>query len=114
MRASNASVRLEAHRLKWVRNEKKGPLLSFHELTELEKQFLVEELGKNATIRRLNLEIIDDEEKYNSLFLDVLNDWGIMCPHPVAFIERTDISCRCNMCDCDIIPVLRNIFKQAQ
>lgn len=107
MRTSDASLRLEANRLKFIKNGRRGPLLPFHELTDAEKQFLIEELTRDVSARRLNVSDPADERVFDRMLLDILNDWGVMCPHPVKSAEETTHGYHCHTCGCDLVPVRR-------
>jgi hypothetical protein len=102
MRTGNATLRLEAHRLKWIREKKRIPLLPFHELTDNEKHFFIEELTKDVAVRRLNVELEADESMFDRMLLDILNEWGVMCPHPIKSVEKKKHGYYCFTCGCDV------------
>jgi hypothetical protein len=105
MRTYHPSVRLEAHRLKRIRDHRLGPLIPFHELTEHEKQFLIDELSRDANVRRLNVSDFASEQEFDRMFLSVLDEWGVMCPHPIVSVEVTPVGYRCQICSCDLFPL---------
>lgn len=105
MRPSLPSLRLEAAKLRRVHNGHRGALLAFSELTEQEKQFLLDELTKDATVRRLNVADPDNECMFDKMMLSILNDYGVMCPHPRSSITETRLGYFCNNCECDLVPV---------
>lgn len=111
MSSSNVTPRLEAHRLKWIKQEKKGSLLPFHELSDQERQFFIEELTQNVKIRRLNVDDSSDELFYDRMLLDLLNDWGVMCAHPSSAVKKKKKSFYCNVCGCHIIGVKKIVSK---
>lgn len=111
MRPSSPSVRLEAHRLKWFRSGRRGSLIPFHELTEHERQFLIDELTKDTAARRLVISDPTSEAEFDRLLLDVLNEWGIMCPHPHTSITETSFGYRCSTCDCNVITFKRRALS---
>lgn len=108
MRPSDASVRLEAHRLKFIHNGRRGHLLPFHELNENEKQFFIEELTRDVSARRLKVDHEADERLFDVMLLNILNDWGIMCPHPRTSVQETAHGYSCQTCGCDIITARRS------
>lgn len=108
MRPSSPSVRLEAHRLKWFRSERRGSLIPFHDLTDQEKQFLIDELTRDVAVRRLNVSDPTSESEFDQLFLQVLNEWGVMCPHPGVSVRMTQFGYHCSTCGCDVVSFYRS------
>lgn len=105
MRTSEATVRLEANRLKFIKNGRRGSLLPFYELNENEKQFFIEELTRDVSVRRLNVEDPVNEMIFDKMMMNILNDWGVMCPHSRSALEETKFGYFCRTCGCDLVPV---------
>jgi hypothetical protein len=81
----------------------RGALLPFHELTEHERQFIIDELTKDTAVRRLNVSNPVNEAEFDKLLLAVLNEWGVMCPHPQLSTTETAYGHYCATCGCDVI-----------
>lgn len=103
-------LRLELHRLKYVQSGRRGPLLILADLDAAEKDFLQREVGKDVRVRTLNWTDPADESIFDGAYIDLLAEWGIMCPHPVTAISALDVPNRpgqrafnCRMCGCDLI-----------
>jgi hypothetical protein len=105
MRTGKATARLEANRLKRLRNGNRGSLIPFVELTDIEKVYLTEELMKDVTVARLSLVTPADEFLYDTMFLQLLNEWGVMCPHPWKSVNITNHGFLCNVCGCEVVHV---------
>jgi hypothetical protein len=108
MQPGNATLRLEAHRLKWIRSNRRIPLLQFHELTEHEKQFFIEELTRDVSVRRLQMDQSADATMFDRMLLDILNEWGIMCPHPVSSVTQVPRGYNCDICGCHVVVFKNN------
>jgi len=104
MRTSAPSLRLEAARIKRVHNGGRGPLLPFHELNDPERQFLIDELTKDVTVRRLNVSDPANESIFDKMMLDILTDYGVMCPHPKTALVQKNYGLFCRNCECDLVP----------
>jgi hypothetical protein len=114
MRIVVASPRLAAHRLRWVRDRHTGPLIPFNDLSEIERKFLVDEVMSRIKIRRLSSSEDVDEQIFDELLLDVLNEWGVMCKHPTVIVSKTNFG-RCDLCGCEIfLPWITRQSKRAQ
>lgn len=69
-------TRLDMHRAKRTQMGLMGPLLRIDELSSVEQQIISDEVFKKIRRRKL-------EEDHFSIYLEVLNEWGIICPHPI-------------------------------
>lgn len=69
-KANHAVARLRSHREFFERHG--GPLLRVQDLDHTELSFMTHALACLGT----------DDRLLSKLCLKVLNDWGIMCPHP--------------------------------
>jgi hypothetical protein len=87
--------RLKEHRVEFLKQERKGPLLSYGSLKDHEKLFMA---------RRVFRAIGDfpDRDPYQ-LFSETLYEWGIMCPHPVAKRENRVSYHQCRACGALVI-----------
>ena len=99
MRRAQASTRLTANRLRWTRDGHRGQLLGFFELDEAERQFLVDEITQSVCAAK----IAGDRDCLDRVFMDVLNEWGVMCPHNKRDIEKEGRVIRCNVCGCIVV-----------
>lgn len=98
MRTRGTPTRLEVHRLKYNQLEKKSTLLTYGDLDRKEKQFLQDQLLKDIRVANIDFTGDDDEVKYDRVLLEVLSDFGIMCPHSVqepAEHKRASLCCIC-------------------
>lgn len=71
-----ASKKLKGHRTEFLRQQKKGPLLSYSSLTDHDKLFMAQRVFKAIRSQ-------PGRDQYQ-IFAENLFDWGIMCPHPEA------------------------------
>jgi hypothetical protein len=104
MRPRGTPTRLELHRLKHLQANRRGPLLTIHELSDEEKEILNVELMKDVRVQRLGS--IHEKEStaiWDAAYLDVLSEFGVMCPHPIASIDDRG----CDLCGCALF-VRRN------
>ena len=95
-----ATHRLIAHRLKFLQNGKKGQLLAAGDLTKDEKNFLQRELLKDVRVRQIDFTGDMDEQIFDEVEMQVLSEWGVMCPHPPASRQRYN----CSVCGCVVFP----------
>jgi hypothetical protein len=117
MRAGKATApgRLELHRLSWLKNGRRGPLLAYSVLSEEERDVLQRELAADVRIKSLNFTSPLDDELYASVMLDVLSGWGVMCTHPSYALEREKPGhWECKTCGCAVITGWREALPAAK
>jgi hypothetical protein len=116
MRARSKPTRLELHRLKVVKNERKCELLNLSDLTAEEKTMVQRELVQDVRVAGIDFSQDGDELKFDRVYLDVLNEWGIMCPHPHSSVEQAHHgrAKRCTVCDCLLIGDLEGVKAAAK
>ena len=103
MRHRGTPLRLELHRLKFHQNGKRGPLLNYPDLFPEEKQLLQEELLKDVRIKRIDFTGNMDEAVYDHIYVQVLSDWGVACPHSFYAIYVEHGTPHCSVCGCSLI-----------
>lgn len=83
--------RLAAHRYRFNKDNKIGPLLEYKKLENKEKLFLARHyfraIGENPS-----------SDPYK-LFSEILFNWGVMCPHPKAKREQRVFYYFCGACE---------------
>ena len=89
MDATN-SRRLKEHRVEFLKQDKKGPLLSYNSLKDHEKLFMARKVFRA-------IHDLPKRDPYQ-LFSETLYDWGIMCPHPEARREERRGYHSCEAC----------------
>ena len=82
MRTRLWSTSIEIHRLKYNQVGRRGPLLSIHQLTDVEKEILNSEILQDVRVQRIDFTGDMDEQIFNEVQSRVFAEWGIMCPHP--------------------------------
>jgi hypothetical protein len=103
MRPRSTPTRLEVHRLKYHQNGRRGPLLKYIELDTVEKGLIQTELLQDVRIKRIDFTGELDEQIYDSVYMEVLSDWGVACSHPVVAIEKGKYAPYCRACKCNVI-----------
>jgi hypothetical protein len=97
MRSRGTPTRLELHRLKHLQANRRGPLLTVHELSDEEKEILNSELMQDVRVQRLGaIREKESTEIWDAAYLDVLSEFGVMCPHPIASVDDRG----CSLCGC--------------
>ena len=113
MRTRGTPTRLEIHRLKFHQNSQRGPLLAYSELDQVEKEILQQELLQDVRVKRIDFTGDMDEQIYDQVYIEVLNNWGVACPHPTSALKRSAHALYCSTCGCDVvIPGLGGLLKK--
>ena len=68
-------TKLELHRLRWHASDVKPAPLRYTQLSVEERKILAEDLFTRIYLDRAQTKPYD-------VFMDVLGDWGVACPHP--------------------------------
>ncbi len=87
---ANNSQKLKKHRVEFMKQGKKGPLLGYNSLTEHDKMFMARKVFRA-------IHMLPDKDPYQ-IFSETLFDWGIMCPHPEARREDRGSYHFCKAC----------------
>lgn len=105
MRPRGKPTRLERHRLKFINNNRIGELLRLCDLEPEEKKLVQSEVVQDARVAGIDFSQDGDEFKFDKVYLEVLTEWGVMCPHPVSSIEKSHSSraVKCGVCGCLLI-----------
>jgi hypothetical protein len=106
MRPRGTPTRLEVHRLKFHQNGRRGTLLTISELSSEEKDILTKEVMKDIRVQKLTFVNRSDAEIWDGAYLEVLQDWGVICHHPrrsVTSLKKTP-GHRCELCGCLVFP----------
>lgn len=106
MRPRGTPTRLEVHRLKYHQNGGRGPLLTISELSTEEKDLLTTEVMKDIRVQRLTFVDKTDASVWDAAYLDVLQDWGVICHHPRRSVTSLKVTPghRCGLCGCLVFP----------
>jgi hypothetical protein len=113
VRTAGKPTRLEIHRLKWNQNGRRGPMLAYASLDDLEKELVQKELLQDIRVKRIDFTGDMDEQIYDQVYLEVLNEWGVTCPHPTSALKRSTFSLFCSTCGCDIVvPGMAKLTKK--
>lgn len=115
MRTRSTPTRLERHRLKFIKNGHRGPLLQLDELSPEEKKMVQSELVADVRVVGIDFSNEGDDLAFDRVYLDVLNNWGIACPHPHSSVEpvHSGRAHRCAVCECIIIGDAEAVRKAA-
>ncbi len=71
-----------------------GPLLRFQDLTPEERDLISADYLRRAS---------DGGLPGASLYLDVMNSWGVMCPHPMESRMYSASWFMCEVCNCAVV-----------
>lgn len=91
---ASSPTKLELHRLKYQATGGKHRLLAWSDLTDDERRTVSRDIF-------LALRSHGQDRDYYEIYLEVLMEWGIMCPHPnhlKTYIDRPHLHFRCSMC----------------
>ena len=88
-------TRLEVHRLKFHQAKRKGPLMTFAELTPAEARLVMNDVFSAMVLSGSR---VGPYGVYN----EVLSKWGIVCPHPASQRRGHEEGghFRCESCRC--------------
>jgi hypothetical protein len=114
MRPRATPSRLEIHRLKFHQNGRRGPLVRYSELDAYEKELIQKELLQDVRVKRIDFTGDMDEEIFDQVYLEVLSNWGVACPHPFGSIEGGLHAPHCRACGCSVISALTQRAKIAK
>ena len=101
--------------MKWTQDGHRGPMLMLSELTGAEKELVQKDLLQDARVKRIDFTGEGDEQLFDQLYLEVLNGWGIACPHPTGSLVKTESALKCTTCGLGIIvPGMAKLTKKAK
>lgn len=87
-------TRLELHKRRFELEERRGELIRLEELTGDELVIL-----NNSFFERIRQRGAEDLDEMYSMYVGVLHEWGVMCPHPM---DRREYSWDGRWYDCSL------------
>lgn len=80
-------------------------MLALSELTPIEKEQVQRELLQDVRVKRIDFTGDMDEEIFDQVYLEVLTEWGVSCPHPSSSVKpiQGGRAWECAVCGCLII-----------
>ena len=88
-------------------------MLSYAELDGVEKELIQKELLQDVRVKRIDFTGEMDEQVYDQVYLEVLTEWGVACPHPTSALKKSTHSLFCSTCGCDlVIPGMAKLAKK--
>jgi hypothetical protein len=88
-------------------------MLAYSELDGVEKELIQKELLQDVRVKRIDFTGDMDEQIYDQVYLEVLTEWGVACPHPTSALKRSTFSLFCGTCGCDIVvPGMAKLTKK--
>lgn len=87
--------------------------MAYAELDSVEKELIQKELLQDVRVKRIDFTGEMDEQVYDQVYLEVLTEWGVACPHPTSALKRNTHSLFCGTCGCNIvIPGMAKLVKK--
>lgn len=75
------------------------------QLSGPEKDLIQGELLRDVRVKRIDFTGELDEQLFDSVFLEVMTEWGVICNHPSSALEQSHSAAKkCGVCGCLVFP----------
>jgi hypothetical protein len=90
-------------------------MLQLSQLTAEEKALVQHELVKDVRVQGIDFSEDGDELRFDKVYLEVLSEWGIICPHPHSSVQPIlgGRAHRCVVCNCIVIGDAAQVARAA-